>query len=307
MKKDIYITGLGMVSPQNSLKAENANDFIKTETFDCVEPDYKDFIPPSKARRMSRILKISYVSAKVALEQAGLEKPQMINAATGMGCLKDTTLFLQDINSSDETVLKPTPFINSTHNTIAGLLAITYQAKGQNFTFAHTEFNFEHALLDSMIRMQEDDISYVLLGGVDELTEETALIKKNLQMQNQGEGAAFFVLSDKQTSDYYAQINALGFAYELDNEAELNEAVMNFLKTEGVDPEEIDILVTDRDLSAVFSPEKQIIYTEYCGDYLTASSFGLGVAAMKVKHYQAPVLLINQNNKNSYSFVLLGK
>jgi len=307
MKKDIFITGLGMISPQDSLKAENSNGFVKLKDFHCMEPDYKEFIPPSKARRMSRILKFSYVSAKIALEQSGLEKPQMINVATGLGCLKDTSLFLQDIILSNESVLKPTPFINSTHNTIAGLLAITYQTKGQNFTFSHTEFNFEHALLDSMIRMQEDNISDILLGGVDELTEETALIKKNLQMQNQGEGAAFFVLSENQTKDYYAQITALGFAYELDTEAELNQAVMSFLKTEGVDPEEIDILVSDKDLSAVFSPEKQIIYTDFCGDYMTASSFGLGVAALEVKYHQTPVLMINQNNKNSYSFVLLGK
>jgi len=307
MEKEIFITGLGIVSPQDSLQKKHIKDFVKPESFWCLEPDYKDFIPPSKARRMSRILKISYVAAKVALEEAALEKPQMINTATGLGCLKDTTLFLQDIIASNETVLKPTPFINSTHNTIAGLLAITYQTKGQNFTFSHTEFNFEHALLDSMICMQEDGFSNVLLGGIDELTEETALIKEKLQMPNQGEGASFFVLSDKQTDDYYAQILALGFAYELENELELNQAVMDFLDEEGVAADEIDILVTNRDLSNVFSPEKQIVYPDFCGDYMTAAAFGMGVAALEVRNYKAPVLLINSNNKNSYSFILLGR
>ncbi|RLD67498.1 MAG: hypothetical protein DRI84_02270 [Bacteroidetes bacterium] len=307
MTKDIYITGLGMISPQQSLRVTSIDKFEKLETFHCLEPDYKDFIPPSKARRMSRILKISYVSAKVALEEAGLENPQMINVGTSMGCLKDTTLFLQDIIDSKETVLKPTPFINSTHNTIAGLLAITYQSKGQNFTFSHTEFNFEHALLDSMIRMQEGEVSNVLLGGVDELTEETSLIKSKMLMENQGEGSTFFVLSTKETNQYYARIKAISFAYELDGESDLNQAINEFLREESLKIDNLDVLVSDVDLSSSLATKKQIVYKKFCGDYMTAASFGMGLAALEVKSNGGNALLINKNKNHSFSFVLLGR
>lgn len=308
MTKEIYITGLGMISPQLSLKAVNIDQFNESLTsFDCIEPDYKDFIPPSKARRMSRILKISYVSAQVALSEAGIETPDMINVGTSMGCLNDTTLFLKDIIESKEMVLKPTPFINSTHNTIAGLLAITYKAKGQNFTFSHTEFNFEHALLDSMIRIQEEEVSNVLLGGVDELTEETSIIKSNLQMENQGEGSAFLVLSTELSPDYYAKVLALSFAYGLENDTDILQAIRAFLDEESLTIEDLDLLVSDQDMSETIKVKKQFIYKDYCGDYMTAASFGMGVAALEVKRSKGHVLLISRNKNYNFSLVLLGR
>jgi hypothetical protein len=307
MKNELYITGLGMISAQESLGVKNTKAFTAKEDFHCIEPDYKAYIPPAKARRMSRILKYSYVAAKQALTEAALEQPQTINVATALGCLKDTTLFVQDMIESKEQVLKPTPFINSTHNTVAGLLALTYGAKGQNFTFSHTDFSFEHALLDVMMRMEEGEIENALLGAVEELTEETELIKRHLHMENQGEGASFFAVSGTGGSDYYARVKAVAFAYELEGEDDLYYAVMDFLKSAGADAAQVNTVVSDHDLTHVFDIEKQILYKEYCGDYMTASGFGFGMAALEVFNRQQDVLLINHNNKNSYSLVLLGR
>ena len=307
MAKDIYITGMGMISAQNSLYAESTADFLPKDDFHCIEPDYKEFIPPAKARRMSRILKFSFVAAQKAQKESKLESPQTINVATALGCLKDTTLFLKDLIESKEEVLKPTPFINSTHNTVAGLLAISYGAKGQNFTFSHTSFSFEHALLDALMRVEEDEIENAMIGAVEELTEETEIIKQHLQIQNQGEGASFFMLDTRKPENYYARVLAVGFAYELEDEADLNNAVMQFLKQQEIEPAEVDILVSKRDLSGVFAPQKQIVYPEYSGEYMTDAGFGFGVAVLEVKNHQKPVLMVNHNGKMSYSFVLLNR
>ena len=307
MAKDIYITGMGMISAQDSLYAESADGFSPGDDFHCIEPDYKEFIPPAKARRMSRILKFSFVAAQKALKESKVESPQTINVATALGCIKDTTLFLKDLIESKEEVLKPTPFINSTHNTVAGLLAISYGAKGQNFTFSHTSFSFEHALLDALMRMEENEIENAMVGAVEELTEETEIIKRHLRMQNQGEGASFFMLDTRKPENYYARVIAVGFAYEVENDADLNNSVMQFLKQQEIDPAEVDILVTNRDLSGIFDPQKQIVYPDYSGGYMTDAGFGFGMAVLEVKNHQKPVLMLNHNGQMSYSFMLLSK
>ena len=89
----------------------------------AMEPPYKDYIPPAAIRRMSKSVKMGMVAASVALEQAHLT-PQAIFVGTGMGCLQDSEKFLKTLLDNQEQHLTPTAFIQSTHNTVAGQIAI---------------------------------------------------------------------------------------------------------------------------------------------------------------------------------------
>ena len=70
---------------------------------------------------------------------------------TGLGCLEDTEKFLSSIYTNEEKLLNPTPFIQSTHNTVAGAIALAIKCHGYNATYTHRGFSFESALEDALI------------------------------------------------------------------------------------------------------------------------------------------------------------
>ena len=84
----------------------------------------REFLPPMETRRMSKMMKASLLSAFTALREAGIERPDAIIAATAKGMLELSTIFLEDIVNNQEQQLKPTVFMQSTHNTIASAIAI---------------------------------------------------------------------------------------------------------------------------------------------------------------------------------------
>jgi 3-oxoacyl-[acyl-carrier-protein] synthase II len=163
----IYINGIGSISAQN-LEPRSANfDIIKGETnpLICVEPDYKEMINPMQLRRMSKVVRMGIATAKSALKDAQIEKPDIITIGTAYGCLADTEFFLNKLISQEETMLTPTSFIQSTHNTVSGQIALMLACHGHNFTFVHKGFSFESALQDAMMWLKEKENISVLTGG----------------------------------------------------------------------------------------------------------------------------------------------
>ena len=136
----------------------------------ACEPDYKAVIAnPTLRRRMSRIIKMGVACG---LECMGATVPEEIGAiitATGLGCLTDTEKFLNAMIDNGERMLNPTPFIQSTFNTIGAQIALLCRIQAYNMTYVHRGLSFESALLDAMMRIAEGD-NKVLVGAVDEIT-----------------------------------------------------------------------------------------------------------------------------------------
>src|SRR5690606_5551866 len=116
-----------------------------------VDPDYKQWIDVKQIRRMSRVVKMGVAAANLSLEAAGLTAPDAIITGTAYGCLDDTGVFLKKMVEQQEEMLTPTAFIQSTHNTVAGQIALLLQCHGYNNTFVNRGFSFENALLDAMM------------------------------------------------------------------------------------------------------------------------------------------------------------
>ena len=76
--------------------------------------------------------------------------------------------FLQDMLASDEQQLKPTPFIQSTHNTIASLIAILTGNHGYNATYSQGKQSLECALKDVQTQMSLGLIRSALVLEFDE-------------------------------------------------------------------------------------------------------------------------------------------
>jgi len=331
MKTNIYIRAAAAISPLQSIEKielPKHYDTIKGNKAICIEPNYKAYIPPIKARRMSRIIKLSSVSAKKCLKHANINNPEMINVATGMGCQTDTIKFLEQLISDKEQYLKPTAFINSTHNTLAGYLAIDLKSKGQNFSFTHNELNFEHALLDSIIRLNSKEVNNVLLGAVDEICEETHLIKDKMNLlcksdllQNQifsesnsgyidGENSVFFTLENSHHDESLAIISSLDFAYNVKDETDFGNRINDIAKANNFDLSKVDALmlgnngITEVDnilnnwVAKEKTSQKALVFKHISGENMISAGFGVWLCANILKQNYIPNYLYQEANSN---------
>lgn len=350
--KSVYINGVGSISAQKSF--ENATfleEIIPYEetVLPVVDPVYKDFIPPPAARRMAKGIKMGVVASKIALQDAGLENVDAIITGTGLGCVIDSEKFVSAIIDNKEQFLTPTSFIQSTHNTVGGQIALGLGCKGYNFTYVHGSISFESALLDAQLQLANNEATNILIGGIDESGEHTInihrlighikkepvksseLLESNTEGAVFGEGANFFILSNEKKHASYAEVVAVETFNTLSKE-NLVPLLKQFLSKNQIPIEEIDIVVmgNNGDISydhyyeelkeSLFKKVQQMYYKHLSGEFYTASSFGLWLAAKMLKTQKVPdvaklndtgigafntILLYNQYRGENHSFTIL--
>ncbi len=157
-------------------EANGAEDFGVKETVrvvvDSVEelPGLKEFVSPMESRRMGKLMKAAHLSAFRALREAGIECPDAIITATSRGMLEISQQFLDDIVSNDEELLKPTLFMQSTHNTVSSSIAIRRHCHGYNITYSQGDRSLEWALRDARRLIATGRAANVLVVSFDEST-----------------------------------------------------------------------------------------------------------------------------------------
>ena len=125
-----FINGASCISVQPSFTEEFPSYSIENKENNilyAIEPAYKEYIPPASIRRMAKGVKMGIVAGIHALKQAQISSPEAILVGTGMGCVQDSEKFLRGILDNQEQHLTPTAFIQSTHNTVAGQIALNMQ------------------------------------------------------------------------------------------------------------------------------------------------------------------------------------
>ena len=132
----------------------------------------REFLPPMETRRMSRVMKASLLSAFTALRDAGIARPDAIIAATSKGMLELSTIFLEDIVNNREEQLKPTVFMQSTHNTIASAIAIQTKCHGYNITYSQGDESSVWAVRDAKMLLRKGEAHTVLVCAFDEELSE---------------------------------------------------------------------------------------------------------------------------------------
>lgn len=325
----VFIIGAGCASPQNTFKNVSfLEDIVETDSkfLEIVKPNYRDFIDAKLLRRMSKIVRMSIVSSSMALQDAGIDKPDAIITGTGMGCQVDTAKFLNSMIENHEDLLTPTSFIQSTHNTIGGSIALGQKNNGYNFTYVHRTFSFESALLDSIMLLNEGNKSNILLGGFDEITEESWLIKtkidffkanttNNLNILNNkqvgaqaGEGSSFFVLSNKETTNAYAKVVDVDMFFRPKNNRVVEDRICAFMKKHSYSVNDIDLIILgyngDQEFDRIythveetlFANNKLAYYKHLCGEYDTSTSFATWIAARIIKENIIPDILLRKGH-----------
>ena len=133
--------------------------------------DSKDVIKPMEARRMGALLKAATLTSVKALRQAGIECPDAIITATRYGMLDTSEKFLLDLCENGEDLLKPTLFMQSTHNTVSSSIAIRTKCHGYNITYSQGDRSLECALSNARYLLRTGKAKTVLVGLHDESTE----------------------------------------------------------------------------------------------------------------------------------------
>ena len=117
--------------------------------------DIKELIPEMNLRRrMSRVVK-SGVAAGIEslLEFGDRAAVEAVVTATGLGCIADSEKFLDSLIANEERMLNPTPFIQSTFNTVGAQIALLRGLHCYNTTYANRWTSFENALTDAALRI----------------------------------------------------------------------------------------------------------------------------------------------------------
>ena len=206
-QNDIFVLSAKQISMQQPLSEEWIENPIMYEVpfTRSIDPNFKEYVTPIEARRMGRILKRALATSKEALKAAGCDTVDAIMTGTGFGCIENTEFFLDALSNEGEQLLKPTYFMQSTHNTISSLVAIQTKNYNYNATYAHKGISFESALHDAWLQFHLGKIGSALVGCHDEMTETFHSIMKKGGVMGQddercGEVAVSVVLSNNPVS-----------------------------------------------------------------------------------------------------------
>lgn len=317
----IYIQATANISPQKTFgripfltePVEYSGNRLKS-----IEPDYTGFIDAKTLRRMSRIIKMGVATAMECLQEAGEKNPGAVITGTAFGCLEDTGIFLTGIIEQKEEMLQPTPFIQSTHNTVGAQIALLLKCHGYNNTFVHRGFSFESALLDALMLLHEGETTSVLAGSVDEITDISHAILTRFGLYKRfpvsnlslftsaskgsiaGEGAAFFLLTSQPSANAYAQLEGFSTFYKPVDIIETEKHILSFLSSRQINIDDIDLIITGKNgdtkgdsiykqlEGSVFRNKSLINYKHLCGEYATSTSFALWLAANIIKTGAVP-------------------
>lgn len=256
------------------------------EVLHAVEPDYKALIPQANLRRrMSRMVRMGVACG---LQCLGDVSPQAVDAlitATGLGCLGDTEKFMNNLLDDGERLLNPTPFMQSTFNTIGAQLALLLHIQTYNVTYVHRGLSLASALTDAVLHLHEGK-HCILVGAIDEWTDTAWRIERRLGLFRDypaGEGAHFFLLSDD-SEGACAELMGID-TFRPADEAAAAYRIHSFLSAFGLRSDQVH---TDD-------------FRHRCGDYPTADGYGLYEACRS----EAPYVLLHNAYLGNHSLLLV--
>lgn len=326
---EAYIRGIGNISPQptfdNGTFLEEIREYSHPR-LQSVLPDFKSFIQPAQLRRMSKLLRMGVTAAGISLRDAGIEKPDAIITSTGLGMMEETEKFLNGLLDNQERLLNPTAFIQSTHNTVGASIAVMLSCNNYNVTYVHGPVSFEHAMLDSLMWLEEKPSDNVLMGGVEEITEDHYRITESMGFWKAGEvnslkilgdkrpgtlageGASFFVLSKEADPNNYAFLRGLALRFNPGKQNILSDFIQSFIQSYSLAVSDIDLVITgfngDPESDNIYVEAKDAFdaipvayYKHLCGEHYLAPSFGLWLAAKIAKTQSVPEVVLKDGGR----------
>lgn len=316
----LFINAIGSISAQEEDFFESG--VIKEyhqNIIPALEQDYKAYIKPMLLRRMSKAVRMGLLCSKKVLRESGISIPDAIITGTGQGCMQDTEKFMEQMLDSNEGLLSPTSFIQSTHNTVGGQIALDLNCTGYNMTYTQNSASFESALADALTLAEEVEYENFLVGGVEEVAETLTKFEyfdgqlkqeeiRNIDLFNSespgtitSENACFFLLNGENTTRSYAEVKAVKIL-NTGNPDYISSKIDDFLSENNYSRDEVDILILGKngdirfdeyylEVQRNFVHTAHLAYKHLVGDNHTISSYSLWLAAKILKTSQIPEIL----------------
>lgn len=257
-----------------------------------------------KIRRSDKLSKMCVLAAADALVDSGLDnltqKKIGVILATAFGPHVTTFSFLDGILDYGDAAVSPTMFSNSVHNAATSYITMSLDIKGPAMTITQFRFSFQAAMQLASAWIDQGRCDYVLLGAVDQYGEVLGYVSdEKLTTANDGrikpfsfkptcqvpgEGAVFFLVSNKETAHDYCTIGKVSIH---DDPEEKKTADLTIIDADGMLPDEsayLDLLLPETLVTS---------YSPLFGSMMIGSAFNIAVAALMMKKqtlYSAPVL-----------------
>ena len=232
----------------NNLSLPNSREnWIKV---DLPKIDSK-ILSPNSARRMSKAVKMGIICAMEALQQIDRSELDGILVGSGKGCLIDSDKFLQSIVVQQEEFLSPTAFIQSTHNTVAGQIALLIKNTGYNMTYSQGRVSFESTVFDAYLQLVLNERKTLLVGAVDELSDISIDISESITNTTdqpittgipRTEGAGFFIFSNQKDQHTLGELVDM-VIYHPTEELRPESQLAAFLKKNKLSAEQLDLVI----------------------------------------------------------------
>src|SRR5262249_47003079 len=146
----------------------------------------------NQRRRLNRLVQMALLAAGGSHSTNETQRVA-IAMGTGMGCLEEGAVFIENLISKDEREPMPARFPGSVHNAPAAQIAIDQQARGLNSAPTMGEISFECALWQAMNQLWAYEADCAVAGAVDELNKYVLGIGKRwgqwTEQTHPGEGA----------------------------------------------------------------------------------------------------------------------
>jgi 3-oxoacyl-[acyl-carrier-protein] synthase II len=275
-----------------------------------VEPP--EDVKLKKLRRADKFTKIAVLAATEALSQSHIKSPEKhkigLIVATGLGPHVSSFHLLEDILANGHKGVASTAFNNASPNAAAVSITEALCIRGPALTLTQLHLSFHYALLTASLWLEQQRCDYVLVGSVDECGETMRSVGeqtlgfaedgkiKPFDFQSPsfvpGEGAAFFLVSQKDSESAYCQVK--DFALNLP-----------------IPQTNPDLMIIDADgmtlgpspyLASLRQDVPIANYSPIVGSMMTGSAFNLAAGALMIKKqikFANPI----QHNPNSVVIV----
>ena len=338
---DVYILDARQISVQQPLSDEWMDKpLLYSDSYvRAIDPDYKQFFPANTVRRLGKILKRAMLTSKQVIEATGIQNPEAIITGTGFGCVENTELFLESMVNEGEEFLKPTSFMQSTHNTISSLIAIDTGSHGYNSTYTQKGISFDLALLDAFVQLKGGLIKNALVGAHDEVTPTFNILMQRIIDQNTfcSEASVSMMLASQkpsQTSSKPSQTSSptLGAKpndsmCKIENIKNIYRPDLHELQITAAQYSDVDAIMVNSEQTAEISrqlfPNKKLLkFSHLFGQSFSVSGLGIYAAAICLKQNRIPahffiesnqqeqkdvrnILFYNQYENKNHTFILL--
>lgn len=338
--RKVYIQSAEQISLQKPLCEEwmEAPVEYDVQYARSIDPTFKEYLSPIESRRLGKILKRALVTSIKAMAGTRVEMPDAIITGTGLGCIENTELFLSALCNDGEQLLKPTYFMQSTHNTISSLISIHTKNHGYNVTYSQKGASFDSALMDAWVQIQTAQINNALVGGHDEMTPSYFTLLQRIgyvggDMKGVCGECAVSMIVGTDSADALCEIGGVVMCYRPAAE-QLQQPLTSLLDGQGLVLSDIDAVMigvngmpSNDDVYAMLIrtlfPDRPLLqYKNLFGECYTASGLGLYAAATCLKQQKIPsflryggvdacgcqpknILFVNQYENKMFSFVLL--